>query len=214
MKIPSTLEKMKEYANDGMLEVNQEVTQFATRYVPTDQSFAKAVALWIPTTVATIAYVMYNDAPLWLIAAEMSVGSMAVWWFAYRTQTVIEPAPEPEPPAEPMKVEATVKTLGGISKLFYVAPCYEKSGRPVPDYKVWLIFDAYLHGTPFSIGGMSPIAGRPAFEAVCEDFKKRGLAVMDATGQDVIILSRGKAIMREWASRDRPPILIERGATK
>jgi hypothetical protein len=199
---PGDMTKLRQYAAEGLLDVRQETTAVATAYVDTAQSFWKAVALWIPATVATVAWVTLNDAPLWILAAEMSVGSAAVFLFAYRTRVVIDPVEEPEEPPEPIRVEAKSER----STFWYNAPSYEKSGHPVPDYKVWAIFDAVRHGVAFSVAGMSPVAGRPAFEAIRNDMVQRGLAYVE--GQDVKLKSSGRAVMRAWLDRERPVMTL------
>jgi hypothetical protein len=211
----------KQYQAEGILTLKQEVVDYATVVVRSDENFLKGMALYIPFVVFSVVMNQYTGWSPHIVTGVTVIGASILYVLAARHHMIWgkqDEDPKPVPQTEPLPNVTEVhevhnhnaRSLFRFSKDAVSYP----SGEPVQDHMLWAMAVAWKRGTPFSKQlylGESKVATRPAFEALRDAFVRARIAYQD--GQDIALTARGQNVLRQWARQDCPPIVMDRTQT-
>lgn len=218
VRFPTKPEAWKQYEADGVLTLKQDVVEYATIVVRSDENFLKGMALYIPAVVFSVVANQYGGWSPHIVTAVTVIGASILYVVAARHHLVwgmpSEESEQPEQHADPLPDVTEIKEEHGRNSTslfrFSKEAVTYPSGDQVPDYMLWSIAMAWTRGTPFSkqlYSSESKVVSRPAFEAIRDAFIRSGIAYHD--GQDIGLKSRARNVLRQWASYDRPTVVID-----
>lgn len=217
IRFPTRPEVWREYQAAGIIDFRQNVVEVQHIHCLSERDVFLPISVYLPACVLSGTLAQAGALP-WLIFQGVLVGgAIGVLMFAVRYRRgVAEPqeATEPESEAEASRIPDTTEVVERTpirQSLFMFSRDAVKypSGDIVPDYHLWAVAQAWVRGISFSrqmYAGDDKVTTRPAFEALRDAFIRAGIAYND--GQDTILHARARHVLRQWATLNRPPFVV------